>query len=187
MTGARPASRLLAALPNALSILRLGLAAAFPLSIEEWRLPIVVAGGLSDWLDGFIARRYGARSGSGVLLDAIADKLFVGSVLVTLAWTGLLAWWQLPLVVARDCAVMIVAAYVAWRRDWGAFGRLVPRLPGKLATGFQFALIATLLLWPGTPLGILVFALCVLVSLAAGADYLALFVEALREDRAANG
>ncbi len=183
MTGSRPASGFVAAVPNALSVLRLGLAAAFPLSPEDWRLPIVVAGGLSDALDGFIARRFSARSSSGMLLDAAADKLFVGSVLVTLTCAGLLDWWQLALVVARDGAVALMAAYGALRRNWAAFGRMVPRLSGKLATGFQFALIATLLIWPDTPFAAAVLVLTVIVSVAAAADYLAQFAEALREER----
>ena len=60
--------------PNVLSGLRLVLAAGFWALPPSWRLAAVIAGGLSDWLDGFIARRFGVTSVAGGLLDGIADK-----------------------------------------------------------------------------------------------------------------
>jgi phosphatidylglycerophosphate synthase len=175
--------------PNLLSVLRLGLAAGFPLIPAEypywpWRVVVVVAAGGSDWLDGFVARRWGAKSASGVLLDAVADKLFVFSVLLTLTVTGALWWWQMLLIIARDLAVAYVAAYVALRRDWPAFRRLVPRLPGRLTTGFQFALFLTVLIWPETAFAVFVFVLTAACSAIAAVDYLQLFGKAWREDRA---
>ena len=184
-------TRLIAVVPNVLSVLRLGLAAIFPFISAEheywhWRVVVVAAAGFSDWLDGFVARRYGAKSPSGVLLDAVADKLFVFSVLLTLTIMEprLLEWWQMLLVIARDLAVAFVAAYVAGKRDWPAFRRLVPRLPGRLTTGFQFALFLVIVIWPQTPFATLVLILTVLCSLLAASDYLGLFVKALREDKA---
>ena len=129
-----------------------------------------------------MARRFAAKSGSGVLLDAAADKLFVFSVLLTLTFSGLLTWWQMLLVIARDLAVTFVASYVAVKRDWPAFRRLVPRLAGKLTTGFQFALFVTLLIWEDTAFATVVVAVTAVCSLAAAADYLGQFARALRED-----
>lgn len=184
-------ARLIALVPNVLSVGRLGLAAIFPVIPAEleywhWRVVVVVAAGVSDWLDGFVARRYGAKSPSGVLLDAVADKLFVFSVLLTLTIMEprLLEWWQMLLVIARDLTVAFVAAYVAGKRDWPAFGRLVPRLPGKLTTGSQFALFLAIVIWPQTLFATIVLILTVLCSLLAAADYLGLFARALREDQA---
>jgi phosphatidylglycerophosphate synthase len=177
--------------PNMLSVLRLGLAAAFPLIPAEhehwhWRVIVVAAAGFSDWLDGFVARRWGAKSPSGVLLDAVADKLFVFSVLMTLTIKEprLIEWWQMLLVIARDLAVAFVAAYVTARRDWPAFRRLVPRLPGRLTTGFQFALFLAIVIWPQTPFATFVLVLTVLCSLLAALDYFQLFGKAWRVDRA---
>lgn len=172
-------------LPNLLSVLRIALAAVFPFVPDQWRLVVVVGGGLSDWLDGYVARRFDAHSSAGRLLDGIADKLFVFSVLATLTLTGALAWWQTLLVISRDLAVTFVAAYAAIERNWPAFGRLRPRLPGKVTTGAQFVLFAVVLLWPGTPAVTAVFVLTATCSVLAAADYLGLFVTALRERRAA--
>ena len=88
------------------------------------------------------------------------------------------------LIISRDLAVGLVAAYVTYRRDWPAFRRLVPRLPGKLTTGLQFALFLTLLIWPETPFATLVFVLTAACSVVAALDYLALFGQAYREDLA---
>jgi phosphatidylglycerophosphate synthase len=177
-------SRWITVVPNLLSLLRLGLAAAFPVTPGDWRLAVVAVAGFSDWLDGFVARRYGAKSPSGVLLDATADKLFVFSVLLTVTVEGMLQWWGMLLVIARDLAVAFVAAYVAVKRDWPAFRRLVPRLAGRLTTGFQFALFLSILLWPGETFTTVVFSLTALCSMLAAADYLGQFGKALREDKA---
>ncbi len=180
-------ARLIAVVPNVLSVLRLGLAAIFPFISAEheyWRVGVVVAAGFSDWLDGFVARRYGAKSPSGVLLDAVADKLFVFSVLLTLTVTEALQWWQMLLIIARDLAVAFVAAYVTIKRDWPAFRRLVPRLAGRFTTGFQFAVFLAVLIWPQTAFVTVVVSLTALGSVVAGADYLGQFARALQEDKA---
>ena len=176
-------TRMLTVVPNLLSALRLTLAAAFPWADPGWRGPMVIAAGCSDWLDGFIARRFGAKSTSGLLLDAAADKLFALSVLLTLVATGMLQWWQMGMVIARDLAVAFVASYVALRRRWPAFRRLVPRVTGKITTCFQFALFLAVLLHVFTPLVTVVFALTAACSGLAAADYFVQFARALREDR----
>ncbi len=175
--------RFVALLPNLLSLLRLVLAGIFPVLPIGWRLPVVIAGGVSDWLDGFVARRFDARSRSGSLLDAIADKLFVVSVLVTLCAAGQLGWWQGVAVMARDLMVAFVTSYVAMRRDWAAFHRLIPRLPGKLTTMLQFALFITVLAWESPTATTVVFTATALCSGLAGGDYVVQFGKALRQER----
>jgi len=177
---------IIAVVPNALSAARLALAAAFPFVPAPWRLVLVVAAGLSDWLDGAIARRFDARTASGQLLDGLADKLFVVSVLVTLGTAGLLAWWQVAGVLARDLAVAYVAAHMALRRDWDQFRRLVPRLPGKTTTAVQFTLFVVMLLWPDAAATGWIVTGVIACSVIAAIDYLSVYVRGLRElDRAA--
>ncbi len=174
--------RLVAVAPNVLSAIRLAMAAVFPIVAPQWRLPIIVAAGLSDWLDGVIARRFHAGSTIGQLLDAVADKVFVLSVLVTLTVAGGLAWWQVLLVLARDLSVGLVTLYVAVLRRWSSFLQMVPRLPGKLTTAMQYALFATVLLWEGRLAVTIALSLTCLCSVLAAADYVRQFVTALRED-----
>ena len=91
--------------PNALSILRLGLAGIFPLLEPRWWLAVVLLAGASDWLDGYLARRWRLTSWLGGILDGLADKLFVFSVLLTLANHGDLPAWWIPVLLARDISV----------------------------------------------------------------------------------
>lgn len=168
--------------PNLLSLTRLALALVFPVIPEQWRLAVVVAAAVSDWLDGYVARRFDVRTASGHLIDAGADKLFVFSVLVTLVVSGVLQWWQMLLVIARDLAVIFVAAYVVMRRDWPAFRKLVPRLAGKLTTGLQFAFFVTVLVWKDSTFATVVFTVTAGLSVFAAVDYLIHFGRALRAD-----
>jgi CDP-diacylglycerol--glycerol-3-phosphate 3-phosphatidyltransferase len=175
-------NRLITITPNTLSLIRLALAAIFPAIAPGWRLPVVVIAALTDWLDGYVARRWHVSSATGQLLDALADKLFVLSVLVTMALTDLLAWWQLPVIIARDLSVAVVMLYVAMRRQWESLRRMVPRSPGKVTTALQFLLFATLLLLGQHPVCTVIFIVTGACSLLAAGDYLREFVKALRED-----
>lgn len=165
--------------PNALSGLRLVLAVAFPLLPEEGRLPAVLASGATDWLDGLIARRFHVQSTLGGLLDAVADKTFVLAVLLTLASGGVLAWWQVPLLLVRDAAVLITVVFFALRREWAAFGGMSARWPGKATTALTFALFVVLLVHAWQDLRFPLFVATSAVGLVAGADYTARFARAL--------
>ena len=182
MDHAAPPNRFVAAVPNTLSLIRLALAAAFPVIMPAWRLPVVVIAGLTDWLDGFVARRWHAGSATGQLLDAAADKLFVLSVLVTLTLGGVLQWWQAALIIARDLVVAFVALFVAIRHDPRSLLQMVPRHSGKLTTALQFVLFAVLLLWGERPVATAAIVATSACSVAAAADYLAQFVKRLRAD-----
>ena len=175
-------NRFIAVTPNTLSLIRLALAAIFPAIAPGWRLPVVVIAAFTDWLDGFVARRWHVSSAAGQLLDALADKLFVLSVLVTMASTDLLDWWQLPVIIARDLAVGVVMLYVAMRRQWESLRRMVPRSPGKVTTALQFLLLTTLLLLGQHLVCTVIFIVTGACSLLAAGDYLREFVKELRED-----
>ena len=88
--------------PNLLTGLRLALAATFPLLAPEYRGVVVLAAGLSDGLDGWIARRFNAITPLGQLLDGIADKAFVLAAVLTLTFVGEIPWWEGLLVMLRD-------------------------------------------------------------------------------------
>lgn len=168
--------------PNALTVLRLLAAASFPFVPDAWRVPIVVAAALSDWLDGFLARRYGFASPLGALLDGIADKAVTLSVLGTFAHHGVLAWWQLAIIMSRDLAVGAIALVIACHRAWPMFRKLAPSWSGKATTFAVFALMVVLLVAPAwTPW--LLYPAGALSLLAAG-DYVRQFLPAYRQWRA---
>ena len=138
----------LAALPNGLTLLRLVLALCFPWLPAGWRLPAVLVGALTDFLDGFLSRRLHATSETGRLLDPIADKLFMLMVAVTLIVDSTLSIGEALLLGLRDLTVAAGALYLLLARRWSAFGRMRPNILGKAATWGQFAFLALLLVEP---------------------------------------
>lgn len=166
--------------PNLLTVLRLGLAAWFPFSPPGARLGIVIAAGLSDFLDGYIARRFHAETPLGALLDGIADKGFVVTVLLTWVWEGELHLWQVLLVMARDLMVGAVALIVVGRRAWSAFGHMQVRMPGKVTTALLFLWFGSLLLPWARPAEPVLFWCAAVTSVVAALDYGGRFLAAIR-------
>ena len=82
--------------PNALSALRLVGVPVFLWAILSERdglaIVLLMASGLTDYLDGKIARTYGLVSRVGQLLDPIADRLYIVSTLIGLAWRDIIPW-----------------------------------------------------------------------------------------------
>jgi cardiolipin synthase len=104
--------------PNLLSLLRMGLTPLFLVAVVSGRplqaLLVFAFAGVTDALDGFIARTYGQQSRLGAYLDPIADKLLLMSAYVVLAIPGLhpgaiIPAWVTVLVLARDLIIVIVA------------------------------------------------------------------------------
>ena len=129
-------------LPNAITGLRLAMAPVLPwlLVAGHYRAALAVAlvAGLSDALDGLVAKRFGWQSRLGSLLDPIADKLLLCLAMLGLAWISMLPAWLVGLVVVRD--LVILAGAAAWWRLAGPFdGR--PSLLSKLNTALQVALV----------------------------------------------
>lgn len=95
---------------------------------------LFLAAGLSDAIDGFLAKRFGMTSELGAYLDPLADKALIVSIYVTLGVSGEIARWLVILVVSRD--IMIVSAVLlAW-----VVGKPLPMKPllvSKLNTAAQ--------------------------------------------------
>ncbi len=95
--------------PNILSMLRLLAVPAFValllLGYDWWALLILVLSGVTDYLDGKIARHYGLVTRLGQLLDPAADRLYILSTLLGLAWRGIIPWWLVIALVAREMAI----------------------------------------------------------------------------------
>jgi cardiolipin synthase (CMP-forming) len=103
---------------------------------------LFVAAGLSDAVDGFIAKRFDQRSSLGALLDPIADKALLVSMFVTLGLANRLPSWVVILVVFRDVLIIggFLLAMVATQRM-----RFEPLWISKLNTTLQIVLIGTVL------------------------------------------
>jgi cardiolipin synthase len=122
-------------LANALTVLRIALAPVFlVLYVDGARLRALAAfaaAAATDVLDGLVARALDQRTRLGAFLDPIADKILAASALVALAATGRLPVWLPVLVVARDAAQLVGAA---WLRTTHRPVPVVPTRIGKYAT-----------------------------------------------------
>lgn len=96
-------------LPNAISVLRLVGVPVFLWLIlahqDGAALVVLMVSGVSDYLDGKIARRFGLVSRVGQYLDPIADRLYIASTLFGLAWREFIPWWLVLVLVARDAFI----------------------------------------------------------------------------------
>lgn len=145
---------------------------------------MVAAAGLTDFADGFIARRFKLTSWAGGLLDGVADKAFTLSALYCLTREGILEPWLAPLLLTRDLAVLFIAGYAASTRKWYAFRLMPARWPGKFTTACMFvSLLAVTGLEHGTPWVNLLLGLTAGCSLLAAADYLRLFASGLKAEK----
>ena len=134
-------------LPNALTAARLPLAGvtiAFVLD-EDFAAAFwfLILAGLTDALDGLMARWLNARTPLGSYLDPIADKVLLVGVFLALGSTGLLPLWLVALVVARDVVILVgaVALYAVER----TIQTVTPTFSSKLNTALQIFLAATTL------------------------------------------
>ena len=149
--GAEPAvSDRILTLPNALSMLRL---LGVPLFLwlilsghDGWALTVLALSGVSDYLDGKIARHFGLVSRVGQLLDPLADRLYILSTLLGLAWRDVIPWWLVAVLLAREAFGALVLLVV---RRYGYVG-LPVHFVGKAATFNLLYAFPLLLLGQGT-------------------------------------
>lgn len=130
-------------IPNLITIGRLFLVPLIIVMIvnASWQVAFIlfVAAGISDAVDGFLAKRHGMASELGAYLDPIADKVLIVSIYITLAVVGAIPAWLVILVVARD--LMIVAAVIlSWLLDRPV--TMAPFLVSKLNTAAQIGFAA---------------------------------------------
>jgi cardiolipin synthase (CMP-forming) len=127
-------------LPNLITIARLLMVPLVVVAINsgQWGVAFVVfaAAGVSDAVDGYLARRLNMRSELGAYLDALADKALLVAIYISLSVTGVLPGWVAILVVSRD--LMIVSAIMlSWLLDKPV--AIKPLAVSKLNTAAQIA------------------------------------------------
>src|SRR3990172_3309285 len=97
-------------IPNIISLLRMALVPPVVILLLNgyygWALLVFVSAGLSDGLDGYLAKRFGWRSRLGAILDPLADKLLLVASYLTLGWLGQLPLWLVAVVVGRDIVIV---------------------------------------------------------------------------------
>ncbi len=117
---------------------------AFQLHHEAWASAFVLIfiAGVSDALDGFLARIYHWQSQLGSILDPLADKLLLIVILIILANKGVVPYWLLALVVGRDAVILVGAIIYRWlTKDL----TISPLLSSKVNTALQIFFVLTLM------------------------------------------
>lgn len=104
-------------IPNILTFARIGSSPILGYLIINHHYPaalsLFIVSGLTDLIDGWIARRYPSQASAlGSFLDPFADKMLVGIVVISLAYVNLIPLWLLALILSRDIAIMFVAGYL---------------------------------------------------------------------------
>jgi cardiolipin synthase len=133
-------------IPNILSLLRIGLAPILVLSMYAGLLKcaflIVVFASITDLLDGFLARSYKSITNLGILLDPLADKLFLlmtfGSLALVESPLFRVPIWFLTIVFVREIIMVIGVVLVLWLNN---AARIAPSIWGKMTTFFQLLFI----------------------------------------------
>jgi cardiolipin synthase len=137
-------------IPNVISIVRL---AGVPLFLwlvlgpeaDGWALGVLLLSGVSDWLDGYLARRLHQTSRLGQVLDPVADRLYILAVVVGLAFRDIIPWWLAVLLPARDLLLWILVPFLRSR----GYHALPVHFLGKAATANLLYAFPLLLLGDG--------------------------------------
>ena len=164
-------------IPNAICVFRIVLVlpvVALLLAGQfETALVLIVVAGLSDGLDGFLAKNFGWRSRLGSLLDPAADKLLLVSVFLTLTYLSLTPLWLAATVVLRD--LVIVGGALAYQILIGPVTG-EPRAVSKLNTACQLVLVLSIITaqaygWPPATSILVLGAAVFVTSVVSGLDY----------------
>jgi CDP-diacylglycerol--glycerol-3-phosphate 3-phosphatidyltransferase len=135
---------------------------------------------VTDFVDGWIARRWHLVTAFGKVADPIADKALTGSALVLLSWYGRLPWWVTVVILVRELGVTALRFWVIRR------GVIPASRGGKVKTALQILAIAWYL-WPfpdsWTEIGAAVMVAAVVVTVATGIDYVVRAVRLHRSGR----
>jgi CDP-diacylglycerol--glycerol-3-phosphate 3-phosphatidyltransferase len=108
-------------LPNSLTILRIFLTPLFVLFLvsdshlqRQLSVVVYVVAALTDWYDGWVARKYGSMSRWGKFLDPLADKILSSAALLTFTALGLIDAWMVWIIVSRDVVITALRSYGEW-------------------------------------------------------------------------
>jgi cardiolipin synthase (CMP-forming) len=168
----------LAQLPNAITLSRIALVPVMIVALNnhDYRLALVlfVVAGLSDGLDGFLAKRFHLQSRLGGILDPAADKILLVSAYVMLTVLGHIPFWLMLTVAFRD--LLIVGGYVVYTAHSGPV-QMRPSALSKLNTVVQLTLVALILAQQSlgftAPFAVeTLIGLVAVTTLASGAHYL---------------
>ncbi len=136
-------------LPNILTLSRIGFAVVLvyllllnSLTGHIWAAIFFAVASITDFYDGYLAKRNGLISDFGKIMDPIADKVLILSIFFVLAYMGMLVWWMVILIAFREIWIT-VDRLLSMRKGQV----LAAERAGKIKTVFQIATISIILLY----------------------------------------
>ncbi|HEY8590556.1 MAG TPA: CDP-alcohol phosphatidyltransferase family protein [Naasia sp.] len=148
---AQPVSDRVLTVPNLLSVGRLALVPVFLLLLLQGddvaALVVLVVATFTDYLDGWLARRFSQITRLGQLLDPAADRLFIFATLLGLAGRGIVEWWLVAVILGRDVFLAVLGIILAN----AGYGPLPVHHLGKVATFCLFYALPVLVLAQAFP------------------------------------
>lgn len=165
--------------PNILTIFRLILVPVFAIvffsEIENAKyiaILIFLAASFTDFLDGYIARKYNAVSKVGIVLDPLADKLMLLTALCSLTVNSAVPLFLFALFFAKEI-FMIVAGTFLWNKKENV---VIPSsLPGKLATALSMVVVIMIIIFPGNKILIALLVIVFILKLFALYTYIKVY------------
>jgi cardiolipin synthase len=138
-------------LPNLLSVLRLAGVPVFLWLVlgpeaDGWALGLLALSGVTDYLDGYLARRLHQTSKLGQILDPVADRLYILAVVIALAMRDIIPWWVAVILPLRDLLLWVLVPMLRTR----GYSALPVHFLGKAATFNLLYAFPLLLLGDGT-------------------------------------
>jgi CDP-diacylglycerol--glycerol-3-phosphate 3-phosphatidyltransferase len=186
-------------IPTALTLARIALV---PLLVVLFYLPFEWSGpasalafalcGLTDWLDGYLARRLDQRSAFGAFLDPVADKVMIAIVLVMLVQANPTLWMALPamVIIGRE---IVISALREWMAELGQRATVAVSLVGKFKTTAQIAALILMLYQhpiaglPTFSTGVILLYIAALLTLSSMVAYLRAGIAAARRGLSEQG
>ncbi|TJX13777.1 CDP-diacylglycerol--glycerol-3-phosphate 3-phosphatidyltransferase [Tissierella creatinini] len=167
-------------IPNLITIFRLFLIPIFLLVFHSNMVNNILYGGLifilagiSDVLDGYIARRYNQTTKLGTFLDPFADKLMSFAVLISFTMKGLIPMWVLIPILIKEVLMIIAGLTMYFRKD----RRVIPaNRYGKLATVFLYSSIMTIVFKLPENIIRLFLIITLLINIVAFYNYLKIYL-----------
>ena len=180
--------------PNLLTFLRMALIPVFASLLfygkSHWALAVFLIAGISDGIDGFIARRFKQQSELGTIIDPIADKLLMTTAFVVLSLPGVMEpvrflpipFWVTAAVIGRDVLIVTVAVAIVTMTGFRGFR---PSWLGKLSTFVQVVAVTLVLVAAVSNITFYlptVYFIVVLLAVASGIHYIFQVARLMKED-----
>jgi CDP-diacylglycerol--glycerol-3-phosphate 3-phosphatidyltransferase len=135
--------------PNQLTFLRILLTPVFlvfllshDIILRQWSLAIFIFAAITDWYDGWLARRWGYVTPWGAFLDPLADKVLTSAALIAYSYLGLVSAWMVWIIVIRDAIITVLRSYAEYKGKPVDTSKLA-----KTKTFAQYVLIYYLLIF----------------------------------------